>query len=1241
MAEILSSDWTRINDAADRFEVAWRTGLRPGIEDYLTEAEPVLRAALLEELLRVELELRRHDGEDPGPEEYRHRFPEQAAAIDAVFRGGISARPSDAEAMDGSAGPLSANFAPFPTASVVAALSRRISSLPHVLLRETDADQETAVLRPRSREMRAAAGRYQLLGQIGHGGMGAVLKARDPDLGRDLAVKVLLEEHRDDPDLIRRFIEEAQIGGQLQHPGIVPIHDLGQFDDGRPYFTMKLVKGRTLAALLADREIPEHDRPRLLGIFEQVCQTVAYAHARGVLHRDLKPSNIMVGSFGEVQVMDWGLAKVLPLADADNSRERADDSVQNVIRTVRSDSDAGTSTPGSVMGTPAYMAPEQARGEVEELSERSDVFGLGSILCEVLTGQPAYTGEHRMEIFLKARRGATADALERLDRCDADAELVTLARRCLEIDPDTRLRDAGEVARRMTAYLAGVQDRLRRAEQAAAAEEARAKEARATAAAAEGRARAERRARRLTIGLAASFLVAGALGATGWRWVERDRTARLAASSVRVNAALQEATRLVGRAQGAAVGDLVPWTEALAAAQRARELLEAGSDRALREQVESVLADINSAKQSAQAAALAAASDRALLDRLVEIRTAYVDAYDSSISIAAYDRAFREAGIDVMRLAPGEAGARIRARPATVAIELVAGIDHWADLLRFQRNDAAGADRLTAVAREVDPDPWRGQLRQAQSLGNTERIAALQRLARSPSRADLPSISFSLLSRGLRVSGGDHRTAEAVLRQGLHRYPRDVWLNFDLADCLIELHRRDEAIRYLMVARFFRPEAAFHLACLLEDKGETDEAIVLMQDLSRLKPDNTWYHIRLGQMLKTRGRAQEGAAALDVAIALLNAAVSRDPKNAYTHGELGIALREQGKLDEAIAEFRAAIGLGLDDAVTRAELGGALIDQGKLAEAVTELRAAIRLEPKNPQYHYDLGTALLLHNKLDDSVAEFRAAIQLALDDFPRAHANLGNALKAQGKVEEAIGEFRKAIHLKPDLVYAHVSLGATLCDVKHDYGAAIAAFRTAIQFKPDHACAYHNLGNALRATGELDNAIAEYRRALPFKPDHASHHDALAWSLTLRPNRPRREYDEGLVQARKAVEVTPKNGDFVNTLALALYRVGHWVESISACEQSMALRKGGDASDRFFLAMACATKGEHDRALAWFDKAVAWTKERADKNKDLLLFWAEAAKLVGRPAPDPSGPRSFSGPKAEKTRQDAAATRP
>jgi serine/threonine protein kinase len=203
------------------------------------------------------------------------------------------------------------------SASVLRALAASWPEVPQVQLRDPQSGAASPIVQPRSEEIHrkpAVTGRYHLLGEVARGGMGAVLKGREVDLGRDIALKVLLEAHQGRVELVQRFVEEAQIGGQLQHPGIVPVYDLGQLADRRPYFTMKLVKGQTLAKLLAEREDPAHERPRFLGIFQQVCQGLAYAHARGVIHRDLKPGNVMVGAFGEVQVMDWGLAKVLPQA---------------------------------------------------------------------------------------------------------------------------------------------------------------------------------------------------------------------------------------------------------------------------------------------------------------------------------------------------------------------------------------------------------------------------------------------------------------------------------------------------------------------------------------------------------------------------------------------------------------------------------------------------------------------------------------------------------------------------------------------------------------------------------------------------------------------------------------------------------------------------------------------------------------------------------------------------------------
>ena len=197
---------------------------------------------------------------------------------------------------------------------------------------------------------------FGALEEIDRGGIGVVYRGKDPQLPRDLAIKVLRPDRQDRPDLVRRFIEEAKITGKLQHPGVVPIHSLGQMPDGRPYFTMKLILGQTLAVLLAERDSPSEDLPRFLKIFEQVCQTLAYAHSQGIVHRDLKPGNIMVGAFAEVQVMDWGFAKVLRTPEKDLPETGDNDSFNAELLEEQS-------RPGQVMGTLPYMPPEQARGE--------------------------------------------------------------------------------------------------------------------------------------------------------------------------------------------------------------------------------------------------------------------------------------------------------------------------------------------------------------------------------------------------------------------------------------------------------------------------------------------------------------------------------------------------------------------------------------------------------------------------------------------------------------------------------------------------------------------------------------------------------------------------------------------------------------------------------------------------------------------------------------------------------------
>ena len=387
---------------------------------------------------------------------------------------------------------------------------------------------------------------------------------------------------------------------------MVPVYELGRFADGRPYFTMKLVKGSTLADLLAERPDPAEDRGKFLQIFLQVCQTVAYAHLRGVIHRDIKPSNVMVGAFGEVLVMDWGLAKVLPrggIADelkahqASRERLRTDHSgAPTVINTARSGSGAGSETlAGSVMGTPAFMPPEQAGGEIDKIDERADVFGLGAVLCVVLTGVPPYVANSPEATRLMAIRGELEGAHVRLKASGSDAELVELCTRCLRAERDARPRNADEVAGAVARYLAGVEERAKRAEVARAAAAAEAKE--------------QRKRRRVQLALAASvglILLGG--GAFGWWW-DRIESQKRAEALVRQTEdekrAAEERARVARNAD--AVAALIGHCESLLRAGNAiqapailaeidRRLADTGTG-ALRDRVERCRTDLTALRE--------------------------------------------------------------------------------------------------------------------------------------------------------------------------------------------------------------------------------------------------------------------------------------------------------------------------------------------------------------------------------------------------------------------------------------------------------------------------------------------------------------------------------------------------------------------------------------------------------------------------------------------------------------------
>ncbi len=328
--------------------------------------------------------------------------------------------------------------------------------------------------------------KYNIITEIGRGGMGRVYEAEDPYIRREVAMKVLLDTPSDEDKA--RFLEEAQITGQLEHPNIVPVHDLGFTQQGKLFFVMKRVRGRSLEAVLDSiREGDGKTRstyplPRLLQVLENVCSAVAYAHSRGVMHRDLKPANIMLGDFGEVQLMDWGLAKSGNVRNRPAPALLRDETIQasfpsqsyrtnmkalleervpevslsEAVNIMRSDSNIWGTRRGTVAGTPAYMSPEQARGDLEALDERSDIYSLGAILYEMLTNTPPILASTETEIVQEVISGNIQPPEIRSPTRRTPPELSRIAMRALATAPEERYQSVIDFQHDLRAFLDGL-----------------------------------------------------------------------------------------------------------------------------------------------------------------------------------------------------------------------------------------------------------------------------------------------------------------------------------------------------------------------------------------------------------------------------------------------------------------------------------------------------------------------------------------------------------------------------------------------------------------------------------------------------------------------------------------------------------------------------------------------------------------------------------------------------------------
>jgi superkiller protein 3 len=570
--------------------------------------------------------------------------------------------------------------------------------------------------------------------------------------------------------------------------------------------------------------------------------------------------------------------------------------------------------------------------------------------------------------------------------------------------------------------------------------------------------------------------------------------------------------------------DLAAWTRAVDAAAQA-ELLAADADVAVEQR--NLARDLRTAAQAEQTQAKAAAArlarDGAMHQRLLAAR---IPIDDDVIVVgyrirevrrrtAAYAAAFADyldgADLTAMTL---EQGAAALAGP--LAVELATALDHWAagrrDLERSDPEPASVAStaRLQQIAKALDADPWRNQLRAL--LGQQEQSeAAVVQLADAADLRTLPVVSLHILGASLRSVKAIEK-ARAVYEAACQRFPADFGCAFQLGLLHEESERWPQAAEHYRIARALRPdmrEVAHRLGIALGPLGEHAAEERLFLDLTRSDPDNAHWHDHVGLALMGQERHDE-------AVASFRRAIELAPKYAPAHSNLGTALENLDRIEEAIASHRRALELEPKLVKAHLGLGNALIEGGQHDEGIESYRRAIEIAPGYADAHNNLGAAFLDLGRLDEAVESCRRAVELAPKDAI-AHLNLGVTLVGQNKPADAVPSFRNAIALDAKLARAHSFLGVSLNDLtQHD--EAEACHRRAVELAPQDGLVQYNLGLGLMHMNRVDEAIAGFRLAIELDPHNADVHSGLGVALARQG-----KFDEAIASLHAAIEHDPE----------------------------------------------------------------------------------------------------------------------
>jgi tetratricopeptide (TPR) repeat protein/serine/threonine protein kinase len=977
-------------------------------------------------------------------------------------------------------------------------------------------------------------GPYKLLEQIGEGGMGTVWMAQQCAPVKRLVALKLIKAGMDSRQVIARFEAERQALALMDHPNIARVLDAGTTSTGRPYFVMDLVRGVPITRYCDEHHLTPRQR---LELFIPVCQAIQHAHQKGIIHRDLKPSNVLVALYDGKpvpKVIDFGVAKAAgqPLTE------------QTLVTGF-----------GNIIGTLEYMSPEQAELNQLDIDTRSDIYSLGVLLYELLTGTPPFSRKEleqagmlemlrvirEQEPSKPSTKLSTADGLPTLaaNRGTEPAKLTKLIRgeldwivmKSLEKDRGRRYETANGFAMDVQRYLA---DEPVQACPPSTAYWLRKFTRRNKAA--------------LALSTAVMVALMVVIGAVGWTLRDRaaretlalqERAHRRARVSAQVELAFSEAKR--AREQALTLtGDPYQWKAATSAARFALKSatgIAAQDHQALspemRNKIEALESDLDDDEQDRQFAArfdlirleqsdLNPANYSFRLDSAYPaVQAALQDSYQIQIGSTPVDVARRT----------------IHSRPPAVQKIVWASLE--VALANAPSADTVAREWLKEILKSVDDVPWRQRARESVDAGDWDALAALVgelTEAREPA-ADLLRLAIR--------APADSPQRLAMLERIHGEYPGDFWANYQLAISLAEQSppQLEDATRYLTAAHALRPTSpgtALKLGELLLNRGRHNAALEVFQNVVTLEPDFDFAHLELGLALIELNRLDEAETEMRRAIQI------RPDFPGGTWG-LGLVQHRRGELVEAESLLRTAVERGSDYYWFHFSLACVLLETARPADAEAEFHKATSLDPRIAMGHFWLGRSLEAQGKLEKAQVCYLEAIRRQPGYFD-AHRRLAELRRTRGTASEDESLLRASPEQKPDDEDVQLQR-ALLLKSDGKYTEAETILSHALRKHPENVWLYFELAQVLASLKRPAEAEMTFREGIRLNPRADWLHESFAWFL-----RDQNKLQQAEEEFREAIRLSPSNPETHFGLANVLRKQQKFVAAEEECNAALRL---------------------------------------------------------------------------------------